>query len=78
MKNLYKIVICILSVVIICSFAGCRQPVAGGEDCKTALSVQDEITETTAPTEFATESTEKATESTTAPVINISEEQEKA
>ncbi|MDE6111428.1 MAG: hypothetical protein K2F65_05870 [Eubacterium sp.] len=78
MKTLYKIVICILSVVIICSFAGCSEPVSGGEDCKTALSVQDEITMATAPTEPETEPTEKITESTTAPVINITEERAKS
>lgn len=81
MKNPYKIVICILSVMIICSFTGCSQPVSDGEDCKTALSVQDEITLATAPTEPEIELTEKITESipesTTAPVINITEEQAK-
>lgn len=86
MKSLSKISVCILSVAVICSLVGCGSKAAddneiiGDADSNIGMLVNagEDVTETAAPTEPETESTEKGTENTTAPVINISEEQAKS
>lgn len=86
MKSLSKIIVCILSVAVICSLVGCSNKAAdgneiiGGADSNAGILVNagEDVTETTVPTEPETETTEKVTENTTAPVINISEEQAKS
>ena len=68
MKKLSKIFACVLSVVIICSLFGCSKAE------KTAVIVSDNSVNTQAEAQITEESTQAA-ETTTAPVINVNEEQ---
>lgn len=86
MKSLSKIFICLLSAAVICSFAGCSSKTAddreitsdtAGNNMDMPVYEGEDITEAAEPIEPAIKPTEKAAENTTAPVINISEEQAK-